>query len=58
MAKMSSQIEQGYEKMLRWTAHAFRQMGRDSQLDVHPSLRAAVVRLRKRPELLQWVTNF
>jgi hypothetical protein len=53
MATMSSYIEQGYEKILRWTTHEFRQMDRDTHSDVNQALQAAIQRLRKRPELLK-----
>jgi conserved oligomeric Golgi complex subunit 6 len=48
----SSLLEQGYDKMTRWCSNEFRQMGRDTQLDVIPALRESVRRLRERPELL------
>ena len=52
MASTSSNLEQGYEKLLRYCSNEFRQIGRDFQLEVSNGLREAVVRLRKRPELL------
>ncbi|KAJ3755564.1 oligomeric complex COG6 [Lentinula raphanica] len=52
MASTASQLEQGYEKILRWCSYEFRQIGRDSQLEVNTIMREAVRRLRKRPELL------
>ncbi|KAF5351607.1 hypothetical protein D9757_015072 [Collybiopsis confluens] len=52
MASTASQLEQGYEKIFRWCSYEFRQIGRDSQLEVSPTMREAVRRLRKRPELL------
>ena len=55
MASTSSNLEQGYEKLLRYCSNEFRQIGRDSQLEVTHGLREAVVRLRKRPELLTLV---
>jgi len=55
MASTSSNLEQGYEKLLRYCSNEFRQIGRDSQLEVNLGLREAVVRLRKRPELLTLV---
>ncbi|KAI0345229.1 oligomeric complex COG6 [Trametopsis cervina] len=48
----SGYLEQAYEKIFRWCSFEFRQMGRDTQLDVNPSMREAVRRLRLRPELL------
>jgi hypothetical protein len=55
MASTSSNLEQGYEKLLRYCSNEFRQIGRDFQLEVSKGLREAVVRLRKRPELLTLV---
>ena len=52
MASTSADLEQGYEKILRYCSHEFRQIGRDSQLEVSPGMREAVLRLRTRPELL------
>jgi conserved oligomeric Golgi complex subunit 6 len=55
MASTSSNLEQGYEKLFRYCSNEFRQLGRDSQLEVNHKLRESVVRLRKRPELLTLV---
>ena len=55
MASTSSNLEQGYEKLLRYCSNEFRHIGRDFQLEVGNGLREAVVRLRKRPELLTFV---
>jgi hypothetical protein len=55
MTATSSYLEQGYEKLLRWTSNEFRQIGREMQVEVHPTLREAIKRLRKRPELLTYV---
>jgi len=52
MASTSSHLEQGYEKIFRWCSHEFRQTGRDVHLEVGLTVREAVRRLRKRPELL------
>ncbi|KAH7868387.1 oligomeric Golgi complex subunit 6, partial [Lentinula edodes] len=52
MASTASQLEQGYEKIFRWYSYEFRQVGRDSQLEVNTIMREGVRRLRKRPELL------
>ena len=56
MASTSSNLEQGYEKLLRYCSNEFRHIGRDNHLEVGDDLREAVVRLRKRPELLTLVT--
>ena len=55
MASTSSNLEQGYEKLVRYCSNEFRHIGRDSQLEVNEELRESVVRLRKRPELLTLV---
>ena len=55
MASTSSHLEQGYEKILRWCSFEFRQIGRDLQIEVSPTMREAVRRLRLRPELLTCV---
>ncbi|KAJ6626835.1 oligomeric complex COG6 [Mycena sp. CBHHK59/15] len=52
MASTSSHLEQGYEKIFRWCSYEFRQMGKDMQIEVSATIREAVDRLRKRPELL------
>ncbi|KAJ7139696.1 oligomeric Golgi complex subunit 6 [Mycena epipterygia] len=52
MASTSSHLEQGYEKIFRWCSYEFRQMGRDMQIEVGGTMREAIRRLRKRPELL------
>ncbi|EDR06395.1 uncharacterized protein LACBIDRAFT_190965 [Laccaria bicolor S238N-H82] len=52
MASTSTYLEQGFEKILRWTSNEFRQMGREVHLEVSPTMREAISRLRKRPELL------
>ena len=55
MASTSSNLEQGYDKLLRFCSNEFRHIGRDFQLEVTKGLREAVVRLRKRPELMTLV---
>jgi hypothetical protein len=52
MASTSSNLEQGYEKPLRYCSNEFRHICR---LEVSHGLQEAVVRLRKRPELLTLV---
>ncbi|XP_006457735.1 hypothetical protein AGABI2DRAFT_198704 [Agaricus bisporus var. bisporus H97] len=52
MAATSSYLEHGYEKLLRWASSEFRQIGREMLIEVTPTLREAIRRLRKRPELL------
>jgi conserved oligomeric Golgi complex subunit 6 len=51
----SGYLEQAYDKIFRWCSFEFRQMGRDAQVEVNPSMREAVRRLRKRSELLSYV---
>ena len=55
MASTSTYLEQGFEKILRWTSNEFRQIGREVHLEVSPTMREAISRLRKRPELLTFV---
>ena len=55
MASTSSNLEQGYEKLFRYSSNEFRHIGLDTQLEVNHELRESVVRLRKRPELLTLV---
>jgi hypothetical protein len=55
MTATSSYLEHGYEKLLRWTSGEFRQIGREMLIEVTPTLREAIQRLRKRPELLTCV---
>ena len=50
----SGYLEQAYDKIFRWCSFEFRQMGRDALLEVDPSMREAVRRLRRRPELLAY----
>lgn len=58
MASTSSNLEEGYSKLLRWCTFEFRQQytSRDSvsheHLEVSPTMRTAIGRLRRRPELL------
>jgi conserved oligomeric Golgi complex subunit 6 len=55
MASTSTHLEQGYDKIARWCTFEFRQIGRDAQLEVAPTLQESVRRLRQRPELLSYV---
>ena len=54
MSSTSSNLEQAYEKIFRWCSFEFRQMGRDVQVEVSPTMREAVSRLRQRQELLRY----
>src|SRR6266550_7883246 len=54
MAATSSHLEQGYEKIFRWCSNEFRQLSRDVQYEVNPTLSECIQRLRKRPELLRY----
>ncbi|KAG6911409.1 hypothetical protein DXG01_016506 [Tephrocybe rancida] len=58
MTSTSSNLEQGYEKILRWCSHEFRQKGRDFHLEVSSNMRESVKRLRRRPELLTEALTF
>lgn len=55
LSATSSYLEQAYQKIFRWCCFEFRQMGRDATLEVEPSMREAVRRLRERPELVTYV---
>jgi len=57
MASTSSYLEQGYEKIYRWCSFEFRQMGRDTQLEVDSTMQQAICRLSQRPELLSYVST-
>ena len=50
----SSNLEQAYEKIFRWCSFEFRQMGREVQVEVSPTMREAITRLRRRQELLRY----
>ncbi|KAL1944792.1 hypothetical protein VTO73DRAFT_3222 [Trametes versicolor] len=52
LAATAGQLEQAYDKIFRWCCFEFRQMGRDASLEVTPTMREAVKRLRERSELL------
>lgn len=52
MAMTSQLMEQAYQKLFRWCSFEFRQLGRDALLEVSPTMREAVRRLRVQPVLL------
>ncbi|KAK0483339.1 oligomeric complex COG6 [Armillaria novae-zelandiae] len=52
MSSTLSYLEQGDEKIARWCSYEFRQIGHDAHLEVTPTMREAVRRLRQRQELL------
>ena len=52
MAMTSDLLDQGFQKLTRWCSFEFRQLGRDTQLEVDNVLRETVRRLRLQPELL------
>ena len=54
MSSTSSNLEQAYEKIFRWCSFEFRQMGREVQVEVSPTMREAITRLRQRQELLRY----
>ena len=58
LSATATHLEQAYDKIFRWCAFEFRQLGRgDTQLavEVGDTMREAVRRLRERPELLTCV---
>ncbi|KAF8583843.1 oligomeric complex COG6 [Ramaria rubella] len=52
MSLTSSLLDQAYQKIFRWCSFEFRQLGKDSQLEVGPVMKEAVRRLRQQPDLL------
>lgn len=54
MSSTASNLEQAYEKIFRWCSFEFRQMGREVQVEVSPTMREAITRLRQRQELLRY----
>ena len=54
MSSTSSNLEQAYEKIFRWCSFEFRQMGREVQVEVSPTMREGITRLRQRQELLRY----
>lgn len=56
MTATSSYMEQAYEKIFRWCSYEFRQMAREVQIEVTPTIREGVNRLRQRTELLKQVS--
>lgn len=57
MSLTSSSLEQAYEKIFRWCSFEFRQMSREVQVEVSPTMREAITRLRQRQELLRYFTS-
>ena len=55
MAATSNHLEQAFDKISRYCSFEFRQMGKDAQTEVGPTMQQAVKRLQQRPELLKWV---
>lgn len=58
MSTTSSNLEQAYEKIFRWCSFEFREMGREVQVEVSPTMREAITRLRQRQELLSEALAF
>jgi len=52
MAMTAHMLEQANTKIFRWCSFEFRQLGRDALLEVSPTMRHAVRRLRAQPALL------
>jgi hypothetical protein len=55
MSSTSTNLEQGYDKILRFLSNEFRRTGKDYSMEVTTTMRESVVRLKKRPELLTYV---
>ena len=58
MAATSNHLEQAFDKISRYCSFEFRQMGKDAQTEVGPTMQQAVKRLQQRPELLKCVSTF
>jgi hypothetical protein len=54
MAATSTQLESAYDKILRWCSFEFRELKREVQVEVEPTMTEAVRRLSQRPELLRF----
>ncbi|KAF8322621.1 oligomeric complex COG6 [Clavulina sp. PMI_390] len=52
MARTGDQLDNAYAKVQRWCSFEFRQLGKDSHLEVSRVMREAVARLKKRPDIL------
>ncbi|KAH7102756.1 oligomeric complex COG6 [Auriculariales sp. MPI-PUGE-AT-0066] len=52
MAMTAQMLEQAHQKLFRWCSFEFRQLGRDALLEVSPTMRETVRRLRAQPTLL------
>lgn len=55
MAASSDYLDLGHQKLFRWCSFEFRHLGRDTTLEVSPTMREAVRRLRKHSTLLKYV---
>jgi hypothetical protein len=58
MGATSKQMEAGYRKIHRWCQFEISQFTKEGQLDVSPLLRQALQRLKSRPALLEYVSQF
>ncbi|KAF9507141.1 hypothetical protein BS47DRAFT_1351988 [Hydnum rufescens UP504] len=52
MARTANQLDVAYAKVQRWCSYEFRQLGKDSHLEVSPVMREAIRRLQKRLDIL------
>lgn len=55
MARTADQLDAAYDKVQRWCSFEFRQLGKDSHLEVSHIMREAILRLRNRPDTLRYV---
>lgn len=54
MQSTSEQMEAGYKKIYRWCQFELRQYTREGQLDVSPTMREAMLRLRERSSMFRY----
>lgn len=55
MARTAEQLDAAYTKVQRWCSYEFRQLGKDSHLEVSHTMREAIRRLRHRPDTLRCI---
>lgn len=55
MARTADQLDAAYAKVQRWCSFEFRQLGKDSHLEVSHIMREAILRLRHSPDTLRSV---
>lgn len=56
MARTAEHLDSAYAKVQRWCSFEFRQLGKDSHLEVSHVMREAIRRLKNRPDVLRHVS--